>query len=145
MRLVLGSGKHWTKAEGDVFVDIKPFAGVDVVADLNQRFPFEDNSATFISAIHLVEHLDSLVHFMDECHRVLKAGCYLYIETPLAGADLDLEFADPTHKRCYRMHTFRNYFTLDGIEKFGYTDKAWNFFYTAIKDNCIIIECNPIK
>ncbi len=147
MNLILGSGKNWPKQEGDVFVDIRPFPGVDVVLDLNTPlWPFQDNSVDSISAIHLVEHLHDLVNFMNECWRILKPGCYLYIETPLAGADPDLEFSDPTHIRCYRLHTFRNYFAPSGIEKFGYTDRPWNFICTEILSGCIIkIEANPIK
>lgn len=146
MRLVLGSGPHWPKAEGDHFVDIRPFENVDTVHDLNVTpWPFDDNSADHISAMHVVEHLKDLVSFMNECHRILKPGGYLYLETPHVGRDLELEFAGPTHIRCYTLYSFRNYFSPDGVKRFGYTDKAWNLFLLQERDNCIIGEFNPLK
>ncbi len=145
-RLILGSGKHWAKMATDIFVDIKPFPGVDVVTDLNiTPWPWVDDACEEIAAIHLVEHLKDLISFMNECHRVLKPGGSLYIETPCAGMDADLEFADPTHIRCYRKHTFINYFTIAGIQKFGYTDKAWCIMHLEVKDGIIIFHGQPIK
>lgn len=145
-RLILGSGPHWPKHPGDVFVDIRPFENVDVVHDLNKTpWPFEENSYDEISAIHVVEHLQSLLDFMNEAHRILKPGGSLYIETPCAGMDPDLEFADPTHVRCYRKHSFINYFSRAGIAKFGYTDRAWCIMHLEVKDNCIIFHGQPIK
>lgn len=145
-RLILGPGPRWEKKESDIFCDIRQFENVDVVHDLNiTPWPWEDNSFMHVSAVHLVEHLDSLLDFMNESWRVLKPGGSLFIETPLAGVDPDLEFADPTHKRCYRIHSFANYFSLEGIESFGYTDKAWNFFVLRIERNCIIVHAYPIK
>lgn len=124
-RLIVGCGKFHQKQEGDITLDIKPFDGVDIVHDLNVDFPFENDSVESIIALHIVEHLDDLIHFMDECWRILIPGGELYIETPLAGANTELEFADPTHKRCYTSYTFHNYFTLSGIQNFGYTEKPW--------------------
>lgn len=145
-RLILGPGPRWEKKNGDTFVDIRPFPNVDVVHDLNiTPWPFADRSFLHVSAVHVVEHLNSLLSFMDEAWRVLSPGGSLYIETPLAGANPDLEFADPTHVRCYRIHTFMNYFTPEGVEAFGYTDKAWNIPHLRVKDDCIIFHGYPIK
>lgn len=146
MRLILGAGKWTEKKEGDVFCDIRPFDNVDVVHDLNiTPWPWEDNSFLHISALHVVEHLQSLIAFMDECHRILKPGCSVYIETPEAGGDKDLEFCDPTHIRCFRPYTFFNYFSPEGIEKFGYTNRAWCMLKQEAKDSVLIIHASTIK
>jgi predicted SAM-dependent methyltransferase len=149
-RLVLGAGPHWPKIRNDqyhdIFVDIRPFPNIDVVHDLNViPWPFPDNSVGSISAIHVVEHLRCLVTFMNECWRILSPGGSLYIETPHAGMDVDLEFADPTHVRCYTKHSFINYFTKEGVNNFGYTDKAWCIYHLDVKNNCIIFHGAPIK
>jgi len=148
--LVLGCGPHWPKRNDaiyeDTFLDVIPFSGVDIVHDLNiTPWPIADASFTSISAIHVVEHLQNLVKFMDECHRILTPGGSVYIETPLAGADPDLQWADPTHVRCYRKHTFINYFTPGHMEKFGYTTKAWCPLHIDVRDNCIIFHGAVIK
>jgi SAM-dependent methyltransferase len=145
-RLILGCGKHWKKEEGDVFVDLRPFEGVDVLHDLNVTpWPFPDNSFVHVSAVHLVEHLKDLISFMDEAWRVLEPGGTIYIETPEAGNDPDLTHADPTHVRCYRKHTFINYFTKEGIHNFGYTYKPWGSMEIKIVNNCIVFHAMPIK
>lgn len=144
-RLILGAGKSWPKEPGDIFVDIRKFEGIDVAHDLNVTpWPFKDNSSTEISAIHLVEHLKDLLTFMNECWRVLEKGGELYIETPMAGADIQLTHADPTHVRCYTQYTWINYFTKVGIAKFGYTDKPWAILNCQV-DSVIRIHLTPIK
>ena len=145
--LILGCGKHYQKADPEeVTVDIRPFPCVDKVFDLNlYPWPFEDGEFMSVSAIHLVEHLDSLLTFMDQAHRILSPGGTLYLETPLAGGDIDLEWADPTHKRLYRKHTFINYFTPEGVERFGYTDRAWAILHLDTRNGSIIFHGTPIK
>jgi predicted SAM-dependent methyltransferase len=145
MRLIVGCGQKEKDRPDDIFLDIRKFKNVDVVHDLNNPWPFDDNKFNHVSAIHVVEHVNSLLFFMDEAWRVISPGGSLYIETPLAGVNPDLEFADPTHVRCYRLHSFFNYFSPEGIEAFGYTDKAWNFITTRIANDCIIIHAIPIK
>lgn len=146
-RLILGSGKHWPKEDCDTFLDIKPFEKVDIVHNLDiLPWPIYSDQYDHISSIHLVEHLDSLVNFMDECHRILKIGGDLYIETPLADpSNFDLMFCDPTHKHYYRTHSFINYFTKSGIEKFGYTDKAWAILHVSGENGILKFHGMPIK
>jgi len=148
-RLILGPGKHWPKEPQDIFCDIRPFERVDVVHDLNiVPWPFENDRFYSISAIHLVEHLRDLVSFMNECHRVLAPGGTLYIETPMAGGDPDLEFCDPTHVRCYRPHSFINYFTVEGVLDFGYTDRPWSILKVGPRadfPNVLLFHGMPIK
>ncbi len=143
-KVILGAGKH-QRQEGWETLDQFPFDGIDYVHNLNNEFPFLSNSITELSAIHVIEHLDDLLNFMDECHRVLCKGGSIYLETPEAGANPDLEFADPTHVRCYRKHTFINYFTLAGIEAFGYTNKAWAILHIASEDGILKVHLTPIK
>ena len=146
MQLIVGCGPNWPKRKGDIFLDVLPFNGVDVVHNLDQcPWPFKENEFDEVSAIHVVEHLQSLLDFMNECHRILKPGGSLYIETPEAGADLDLQFADPTHVRCYRKHTFVNYFTRAEAPKFGYTDKYWSIWHLESKNGNLIFHGQPIK
>ena len=145
-RLILGAGKHHIKQPGETLCDIRKFPNIDVVHNLNiTPWPFQSRQYGNVWAHHLVEHLDNLISFMDEAWRVLTPGGSLSLTTPLAGGDIDLEWADPTHKRCYRLHSFINYFSLDGVEKFGYTDKAWNFHTTRVINNVIEIHAYPVK
>lgn len=144
--LIVGCGIKHRKAPGQTTLDIIKASCVDIVHDLNIfPWPFEDNSFTRIAARHVVEHLNSLIDFMNEAWRILTPGGTILIETPLAGGDVDLEWADPTHKRCYRIHSFINYFTPEGVDKFGYTDKPWNFIVSKVVDSVVVIHAIPIK
>src|SRR5690348_16713472 len=109
--LILGAGVH-QRVEGAEHQDRIQLDGIEHVFDLNVHpWPLPDNHYGTVVASHVVEHLESLVHFMNEVHRILLPGGKVYIETPNAGINPDLEFCDPTHIRCYRPYTFHNYFT----------------------------------
>lgn len=153
--LILGAGPSWKRREdnvhNDIFVDILEFQNMDkslgdTVHDLNiTPWPFADNSYEEIAALHLVEHLNNLVVFMNECWRVLKPGGALFLTTPEAGSNPDLTHADPTHVRCYRKHSFINYFTPSEAPKFGYTDKYWALWDLLVVDGVIHLHAMPLK
>lgn len=146
--LVLGCGPHHQRrhTHQETLLDVRPFPGVDVVHDLNSTpWPFGDHSYHEVVALHVVEHLDDLVAFMDEAHRVLTVGGALYLETPEAGTDLDLTHSDPTHVRCYRRHTWINYFIPSEAPKFGYTEKHWAILDLRVEDGVIRLHASPIK
>ena len=54
----------------------------DVKHDLNQDFPFSDNSIDEIFASHILEHLDDPFHFFAECYRIMTDGARLEIHVP---------------------------------------------------------------
>lgn len=148
--LVLGAGK-WQRIEGADHHDRIKFDGINRQFDLNMlAWPVDRDGYDQIIATHLIEHLESLVHFMEQCHRAITVNGELIIETPNAGVNPDLEFCDPTHIRCYRKGTFENYFTPEGIERFGYTGKAWRIlelstFKLEISDDTLRVKLSPIK
>jgi len=91
LRLNLGCSdahvKGWTN------VDLCPPA--DEIADLSQRWPWNDSSVAEVKAWDVFEHLPSKLHTMNECHRVLKAGGKLDLFVPTT--DGRGAFQDPTH------------------------------------------------
>lgn len=119
MKISLGCGEEIEQDEDWVNVDFVKLPGVDVTHNLmNFPYPFEDNSADYIKAKDLIEHLDNYVYdiepkegggyklsagkptiisFVEECHRILKPGATLWIQTP--GWDADFLWLDPTHVR----------------------------------------------
>jgi predicted SAM-dependent methyltransferase len=145
-KLILGAGPNVNPLPGHVYNDIRPFTHCQVW-DLNLTpWPWADNEFGLVAAIHVVEHLKDLISFMNEAHRILRKGGELYLETPNAGINIDLTHADPTHVRCYRPHSFLNYFTLQGIEQFGYTDKAWSIrFISGVNEENIRLSAEPLK
>lgn len=109
-RINLGAGAD--PAPGFINVDMLDIPGIDVVHNLMAfPYPFEDESATEIRAVDVVEHLanytaenrPSVIAFIEECHRILKPGGELFIQTP--GYDAEFLWQDPTHVRGFHPKT----------------------------------------
>ena len=109
MRLNLGACDR--KIEGFTSVDIVPPA--DVVTDLSFRWPWETSSIDEVRAHDVIEHVRDVaplwngrIAFMNEIHRVLKAGAQATIETPNAARGVGF-VQDPTHRQPWCLSTFK--------------------------------------
>lgn len=101
MKLNLGSGAR--PMDGWVNVDVRQLPGVDVLADLDDIWPWDDGSIEAILAADVYEHLLYPVEFMTESHRVLRPGGLLTVICPhYLSPDA---FTDPTHKRFLNEHS----------------------------------------
>lgn len=120
LRLNLGCG-HDTP-EGFVNVDNVPLPGVDVVADLDQPWPWKDATAEYIKASHIFEHIRNPIMFMTEAHRVLAVDGLLDIRVPggvMTGGywlPHPNSFTDPTHLRHCTPSTWD--YWIDGTDLF---------------------------
>jgi SAM-dependent methyltransferase len=101
----LGCGIH--KPEGFIGVDVAQRPGVDVVADLNQRFPFPDSSIDLLRAFDVIEHLRDRIHTMNEIWRVCKPNAQVEIRVP--STDGRGAFQDPTHISFWNINSFKYY------------------------------------
>lgn len=111
LRINLGAGAD--PLEGYVNVDMLDLPGIDVVHNfMDFPYPFGDESATHIKAVDVLEHLDhytadrrpAVIAFIEECHRILKPGGELFIQTP--GYRAEFAWQDPTHVRPFHPKTF---------------------------------------
>jgi 2-polyprenyl-3-methyl-5-hydroxy-6-metoxy-1,4-benzoquinol methylase len=75
-----------------------------VVAGDAEQLAFASNSFNVVIASEVVEHLWKPQSFMDEAHRVLKAGGFLIVETPEGKEGLQYD----SHK---------HYFTVERLEQ----------------------------
>lgn len=96
VNLDIGCGP--SKIAGFKGIDIREFPSVDIVHDLNVvPWPLDDSSASLVIASHVVEHVDSVISFMSELHRILKDDGKLVIRYPHYSQRH--AFTDPTHRR----------------------------------------------
>lgn len=102
MRLNLGCGD--TPLAGWHNVDIYPGPGVDQVVDLNQHWPWPDNTADEARSWHTFEHLVSRAYTMNQLWRVLKPGAVAEIQVPTV--DGVAAFSSPTHVSYWHRQTF---------------------------------------
>lgn len=64
---------------------IEPFLAAPealVLADANERLPFDDEAFHAVVTIEGIEHLENPSRFLRECARVLKPGGRLFLTTP---------------------------------------------------------------
>jgi predicted SAM-dependent methyltransferase len=97
-------GGRFHNKEGIISVDLKD---AEVNCDLNETWPFEDNSIGCIIANDIVEHLKNPIHFMKEAHRVLVDNGMLLISVP--STDGRGAFQDPTHISFWNENSFWYY------------------------------------
>ena len=64
-----------------VTIDMRPFAGTDVVASVYE-LPIKNGSSDLVFATGLLEHLADERDFLREAHRVLKTGGVIHVEIP---------------------------------------------------------------
>ncbi|MEP0870520.1 glycosyltransferase [Trichocoleus desertorum AS-A10] len=105
LRLDLGCG-IW-KTKGFVGVDLYDGPEVDIIADLNRRFPFPDNSVEEIKAHDVIEHLKDNIHSMSEIWRICKPSAKVDIRVP--STDGRGAFQDPTHISFWNLNSFKYY------------------------------------
>lgn len=79
----------------------------DIIADLNEKWPLEDNSVDEILARDAIEHLKDPIHTMNEAWRVLKYGADFCITVP--STDGRGAFQDPTHVSFWNENSFLYY------------------------------------
>ena|GEM_PF-1294086 len=103
VKIELGCGK--TKSEGYIGVDRYPMPGVDIVADMNKKLPFQDEYADIVYASHSLEHLDDMQHIISEIFRISKDRAIIYILAPYASTSLNI--ANFYHKIQFNEDTFR--------------------------------------
>jgi SAM-dependent methyltransferase len=97
-------GGRMNAAAGFETVDLKD---ADIICDLNERWPFEDNSVGVVRAYDVFEHLLDSVHTMKELFRVLAPGGYAIIQVP--STDGRGAFQDPTHRTAWNENSFLYY------------------------------------
>ena len=140
IRINLGAGHDIQQSFTNL--DILPLPGIDVVHNLNNYpWPFEDQSASEIRAIDVIEHMPNFTHddrpgviaFVEECWRILEPGGLLFIQTP--GVNAAFAWTDPTHVRTFTRDSF-DFF--DPTTDFG---KATGFYsYCTFKVDTIELE-----
>jgi len=92
---------------GWINVDRYPFKGVDVITNLEEPWPWQDDSIQYIRAFDIVEHLKDPIHTMNEAWRVLGHGGIFEVWVP--STDGRGAFQDQTHVSFWNQNSFSYY------------------------------------
>jgi SAM-dependent methyltransferase len=128
--LDIGCGRN--KYPGSVGLDHAPLPGVDVVASLEKRLPFEDAEFDAVLANQVLEHVQDMVGLMAEIHRVLKPGGQLLAHVPYFRSSW--AHSDPTHVRGFCIITMDNF--VEGTFSF----EGWRFHETGFSKIEVFID-----
>ena len=130
LRLIEVGGRMAAK-EGYETVDLRD---ADIIANLDEPWPFSDNSVGCLRSYDVFEHLKNPIHTMMELYRVLAPGGYAFIQVP--STDGRGAFQDPTHISFWNQNSFLYYTTK---QKNKYIDCPVRFqtmrLYTTDKNN----------
>lgn len=108
-KIKLNIGCGFNKMAGYLNIDKMPACKPDQVVDLEQPWPFADNSVTEIQASHVLEHLcattDGFLSLMKEIYRVCAPDAKIILQVP--HHEHWTFHSDPTHVRKILPETFR--------------------------------------
>ncbi len=136
--LVLGCGAR--PIEGATNHDRKEYhQWVNIWWDLNDAEWPDVGPFEYIVAEDVLEHLDSFIHFFDECWRLLVDDGVCMVQT--TRWDSENVGRDPTHKRGYHVDSFQY---LDPETKFGelykwYTPYKWELVEVEDSENIVAV------
>lgn len=83
------------------------YRDADIITDLNEPWPLEDDSVWVINASHSLNKIKDKQFAMQELHRVLAPGGWAFIEIP--STDGRGAFQDPTHVSYWNENSFLYY------------------------------------
>jgi len=85
----------------------------DILADLNEPLPIEDEVADTIVSLSVMEHLREPQVFLNEAHRLLKPGGAMILQVP---------FMWQVHEAPYDYYRYTHYGLIYMLEKAGFID-----------------------
>jgi SAM-dependent methyltransferase len=102
-QLEVGCGKK--KPAGAIGLDLSPDSLADVRCDVTRtQWPLRADSFDVVSCQHVIEHVDDVVAFMAEIHRVARDGARVVLVTPHFSSVQSWE--DPTHRHHFALYSF---------------------------------------
>jgi hypothetical protein len=101
--LNVGCGKK--KLPNALNADISPIVSPDIVLDVNRRpWPLPDGWFEEVHAYDVVEHIEDVVSFFEEVHRICSPGAIVHITVPHYSCSN--AFTDPTHRHYFGLRSF---------------------------------------
>jgi predicted SAM-dependent methyltransferase len=128
---VLDIGCGCQKVPGAIGIDISPDSQADVIHDLNVfPYPFDNDEFDQIYCIDVLEHLQDVIHTMEEIHRIAKPGARVFIRVPHFTSMH--AYGDPTHQHFFNTQSF-DYF-CGGFPQYR--------FYTSARFKKVSVHLN---
>lgn len=106
---VLNIGAGGLPIKGATNLDRVKLDSINVVHDLNEGLPFEDNSYDLVVAFNVLEHFtyEKFEYILQEMYRVSKTNSLMKIQVPYFSSDANFSTLD--HKIYFAYNTFWRY------------------------------------
>ena len=125
-------------------VDLENYEAVDMIMDVEKKWPFPDLYFEHIAANNIIEHVNNVLSIFTEINRCLEVGGIIDIEVPFIGSYN--HGTDITHKRGLTFASFnflfsdsRNYLFREK-ELYRYNYRLVHFFRENIQADKLIRE-----
>lgn len=147
VKVELGCG--FTKTPGYIGIDRFPLPGVDIVTDLNEGIPLEDNSVDVLYSSHSLEHYEDINTIMQEINRVCKDGAIVNLFLPYDNTYIN--YANRYHKINFNEHTFRFFTTRkerhvdDTVLDIPFAHDVWGLMSSDNSVSDIDLRCINIE
>ena len=106
LELDLGCGSR--KRPGSIGVDLAEHSDADVRFDLDaDHWPISDSTVGHVNCSHVIEHVASIPHFLDEIHRGCVKQARIVIKTPHFSCWRS--YSDPTHRWHLSLHSLEHF------------------------------------
>lgn len=130
--LDIGCGRN--KFSGAVGLDHMPLPGVDIVCDLNERFPFDDKEFEVVYSNQVLEHVPNMIGLIEEIHRILVPGGLMVAHVPYFRSSWAA--VDPTHVRNFTVNSL-DYFVAGNLFNEGYrfSDISYRYIERYLDSN----------
>ena len=147
-KLLIGAGNNLPgDRAGWVLHDKEKFhEHIDVAWDLTKfPWPVEDNTYGYIEAEDVLEHLrGDLTDVMNELHRIIKPGGYLFIRVPEVGTWQLMK--DPTHVVGFMADSFDYYDPETPIgQNYVYSTLGWKVLKRTTNNGGLVFVLTPRK
>jgi SAM-dependent methyltransferase len=137
VRLNLGSGNEYRK--GWINIDVDPRWEPDILCNIEEGIPLEDNSVDFVFTKHVLEHIhpEKFAFVMGELKRVCRNGAKIVIYCPYFSCSI-------TYKTFDHLMPI-TYYTFDSFPGLEVSSKKLYFFRSSFGyENKIITKVTKI-
>lgn len=140
IKLHLGCGDYWF--DGYLNIDIGVYGGTDMLFDIRQKLPFQDQVVEIIEAYEVVEHFTKpeIESMLLDWHRVLIPGGQIRVSVPDSKALLNEYVLASTQEEKDKYITYLYGFSGPQSHHWMYTESSLKKLFETAGFSCTVTQ-----